>query len=92
MQDIYVAFSSFTLRFADTCTHSVPIFFYYSLVLKDAALTCLEILKCNSYELTNDELRSISISQGSTDKTLLYQRFTAKTLIYQGSTVTINMF
>ena len=28
MHDIYIAFSSFTLRFADTCTHSVPIFLY----------------------------------------------------------------
>ena len=26
MHDIYIAFISFTLRFADTCTHSVPIF------------------------------------------------------------------
>ena len=26
MHDIYIAFSSFTLCFADTCTHSVPIF------------------------------------------------------------------
>ena len=26
MHDIYIAFISLTLRFADTCTHSVPIF------------------------------------------------------------------
>ena len=31
MHDIYIAFISFTLRFADTCTHSVPIFLIASM-------------------------------------------------------------
>ena len=40
MHDIYIAFTSVVVCFADTCTHSVPIFIYDSHmedILKSAA-------------------------------------------------------
>ena len=42
---IYIAFTSFVLRFADTCTHSVPIFFRCQKSAQNRGDICLRCTK-----------------------------------------------